>query len=52
MLYSLGTIKAVNRNDRFTSIRDVAQTSQMRKYRSFAGGSANWSNRAKADARC
>jgi hypothetical protein len=31
MLYSLGTIKAVNRNDRFTSIRDVAQTSQMRK---------------------
>jgi hypothetical protein len=22
MLYSLGTIKAVNRNDRFTSIRD------------------------------
>jgi hypothetical protein len=23
MLYSLGTIKAVNRNDRFTSIRDV-----------------------------
>jgi hypothetical protein len=24
MLYSLGTIKAVNRNDRFTSIRDIA----------------------------
>jgi hypothetical protein len=23
MLYSLGTIKAVNRNDRFTSIRDI-----------------------------
>jgi len=23
MLYSLGTIKAVNRNDRLTSIRDI-----------------------------
>jgi hypothetical protein len=28
------------RNVRFTSIRDVAQTAQMRKYRPFADGSA------------
>jgi hypothetical protein len=30
MLYSLGTIKAVNRNDRFTSIHDISPISQTR----------------------
>src|SRR3984885_1719659 len=34
---------------RFTSIRNVAQTSQMRKHRPFADGSANAPNRPEGD---
>jgi hypothetical protein len=34
-----------------TSIRDFAQTSQMRKHRSFADGLVNGSNRRKGDIR-
>ena len=34
-------------HDRLTSIRDVAQTSQMRNYRPFANGLANQAKRSQ-----
>jgi hypothetical protein len=36
MLYSLGTIKAVNRNDRFTSTADLAADLDLVRFPPFA----------------
>jgi hypothetical protein len=49
LTFTLATFAVTICNGCFTSIRDVAETSQMRKYRSFADRGTNGSTRPKGE---